>query len=133
MRYSDFDNRSYARGSDFAEPFTAPVKEMRIEEMPRSKDHKLVMYLEGFKYGIVLSAQVNRDAFVEITGSQDPMDAVGVTVTVYCDLSVRNPQTGEPGSIRIRAADKPKLKRKIPAALMPQHAKQPPEENGLFA
>ena len=33
MRYSDFDNRSYARGSDFAEPFTAPVKEMRIEEM----------------------------------------------------------------------------------------------------
>jgi hypothetical protein len=81
------------------------VEEIRVEEMPRSKDQQLVAYFpeEQFRYGVVLN-KTNRDALRQITGSDDPQDAVGTWVELYNDPAVRNPQTGEYGAVRIRRA-----------------------------
>ena len=105
MRYDDFDNRIYAKWTDVVTPVRATVEEMRVEEMPRTKKKELVAYFpeEQFRFGVPLTAKANRRALAKITGSEDPMDAVGATVELYNDPTVRNPQTGECGAVRIRA------------------------------
>jgi hypothetical protein len=120
MTYGDFDNRLYAKWSDFDPPRQLKVEAVRVEEMPKTKKNEIVLWFdpEEFKYGVALTAKCNRDAMIAITGSIDPMDAIGVTIELYADMTVRNPQTGEMGAVRIRApgADHPaeKLRKGAP-------------------
>jgi hypothetical protein len=117
MTYDDFDNRIYAKWTDVLKPIVATIEEVRFEEMPNAEIDKrtgkkkltIVLYFpeEQFRFGVALSAKVNRRALAAITGSEDPMDAVGTTVELFNDPTVRNPQTGEYGSVRIRQAPAP--------------------------
>jgi len=105
MKYDDFDNRIYAKWTDVVTPVQATIVDMRVEEMPRTKKKELVAYFpeEQFRFGVPLSAKVNRRALAKITGSEDPMDAIGTTVELFNDPTQRNAQTGEYGAVRIRA------------------------------
>jgi len=109
MKYDDFDNRMYAKWSDVVPPVQAIIEAVRVEEMSRTKDNVLVVWFpkDQFRYGVPLTAKCNRRALAAITGSENPMDAIGVTVELYADMTVRNPQTGELGALRIRAPQKP--------------------------
>ena len=102
------------------------VEEIRVEEMPRSKDQQLVAYFpeEQFRYGVVLN-KTNRDALRQITGSDDPQDAVGTWVELYNDPAVRNPQTDEYGAVRIRRA--PVKRKPVPPGLRKPAAEQTEE------
>jgi hypothetical protein len=104
-KYSDFDNRNYANWKDVITPVVATIQDMRVEEMPQTKKNELVAYFpeEQFRYGVPLTAKINREALAKIAGSEDAADAVGVTVEMYNDPTVRNPRTGEYGALRIRA------------------------------
>jgi hypothetical protein len=118
-KWSDYDNRTWAKGSDFTKPLQLTPDEIREEEMPNAKvDPRTgrkqltpVLYFPPgqFRYGVVLTAKVNRDAIRDITGSDNIEDAIGVTFEFWNDLNERNPRTGEPGAIRIR---QPTMKRK---------------------
>jgi hypothetical protein len=105
MSYDDFDNRTYAKWTDVVTPVVATIEDMRVEEMPRTKEKVLVAYFpeEQFRFGVPLRAKVNREALARITGSRDPMDAIGTAVELFNDSNVRNPQTGEFGAVRFRA------------------------------
>jgi hypothetical protein len=104
-KYSDFDNRKYGKGKDVVTPVQATVEDMSVDEMPQTKEKALVAWFpeEQFRYGVPLTARVNREALARIAGSEDPMDAIGVTIELYNDSTVRNPRTGEYGALRIRA------------------------------
>jgi hypothetical protein len=121
MKYDDFDNRNYAKWSDFVPPRVLTVEEVRVEEMPRDKRQVPVLWFpeDEFKYGVPLTAKINRRSMASITGSEDPMDAVGVTAEFYADMTVPNPRTGEMGAVRIR---KPTGKTK------PKRRREPDEE-----
>ncbi|HEU5247999.1 MAG TPA: hypothetical protein VFU09_12995 [Candidatus Udaeobacter sp.] len=117
MTYGDFDKRLYAKWSDVVPSVIATVEAVRVEEMPKTKDEAIVLWFpkEEFRYGVPLTAKCNREAMEKITGSKDPMDAVGVTIEMFADMAVPNPRTGERGALRIRAPQskgKPK-KRKL--------------------
>jgi hypothetical protein len=105
MSYDDFDKRIYAKGTDVVPPVVATIEDISVAEMPRTKEKQLVAWFpkEQFRFGVILSAKVNREALARITGSRDPMDAIGTTVELFNDPTVRNPQTGEFGAVRIRA------------------------------
>lgn len=105
MKYSDFDKRKYAKWTDVVTPVVATVTDMRVEEMPRTREKALVIYFpeEQFRFGVPLTAKANREALAEITGSENPMDAIGTTLELFNDPTQRNPQTGEYGAVRIRA------------------------------
>jgi hypothetical protein len=104
VKYDEFDKRMYAKWTDVVTPVQATIEDMRVEEMPRTKTKELVAWFpeEQFRFGVPLTAKVNRRALAKITGSEDPMDAIGTTVELYNDPTVRNPQTGEYGAVRIR-------------------------------
>jgi hypothetical protein len=118
MKYSDFDNRKYANWKDVVTTVVATVEEVRVEVMPRTKDRQLVLFFpeDQFRYAVILN-KTRREALARITGSDDPEDAVGVTIELFNDSSVRNPQTGEYGSIAIR---RPPVKRKPVARPAPK-------------
>jgi hypothetical protein len=105
MKYDDFDNRIYAKWTDVVTPVVATIEDICVEEMPRTKKEELVAHFpeEQFRFRVILSAKVNRRALAKITGSEDPMDAIGTTVELFNDPTQRNPQTGEYGAVRIRA------------------------------
>jgi hypothetical protein len=105
MKYSDFDERKYAKWTDVVSPVVATIVDVCKEVMPRDGKTKLVIYFteEEFRFGVVL-CKATRQALAQITGSEDPMDAIGTTVELYNDSTVRNPTTGEYGAVRIRRA-----------------------------
>src|SRR5262249_58139373 len=96
MKYSDFDKRKYAKWTDVVTPVVATVTDMRVEEMPRTREKALVIYFpeEQFRFGVPLTAKANREALAEITGSENPIDAIGTTLELFNDPTQRNPQTG---------------------------------------
>ena len=104
-KYSDFDNRKYGKWKDVVTPVRATVEDMSVDEMPQTKEKTLVAWFpeEQFRYGVPLTARVNRETLARIAGSEDPMDAIGITIELYNDPTVRNPRTGEYGALRIRA------------------------------
>jgi hypothetical protein len=104
-KYSDFDHRKFGNGKDVVTPVQATVEDMRLEEMPQTKEKALVAWFpeEQFRYGVPLTAKINREALARIAGSEDPMDAIGITIELYNDPTVRNPRTGDYGALRIRA------------------------------
>jgi hypothetical protein len=106
MKYEDFDNRIYANWKDVVTPVVATVEEVRVEEMPRDKKKALVLYFpeEQFRFGVALTAKENRESLAQITRSRNPMDAIGTTLELYNNPTVRNPRTGEYGALRIRLA-----------------------------
>jgi hypothetical protein len=103
-KYDDFDNRMYANWKDVVVPVRATINEVSYEEMPRTKKTVPVFRFpkEQFRFAVALTARVNRRAMAEITGREDPEDAVGHTIELYNDPTQRNPQTGEYGALRIR-------------------------------
>jgi hypothetical protein len=105
MKYDDFDERKYAKWTDVMTPVVATIVDMCKEKMPRDGKMKLVAYFpeEEFRFDVVL-CKTTRRALAQITGSEDPMDAIGTTVELFNDSSVRNPQTREYGAVRIRPA-----------------------------
>ena len=123
MKYSDFDKRTYAKWTDVTTPVVAMIEELRIEEMSQTKEQRLVAYFpkEQFRYGVPLN-KTNRDALRLITGSDDPQDAVGTLVELYNDPTIRNPRTGEYGSVRIRRA--PVKRKPVPLGLRKIAAEQ---------
>src|SRR5215469_9571556 len=76
MAYDDFDNRNYAKWTDVVNPVVATIEEVRFEEMPNAKINKrtgekqltIVLYFteEQFRFGVPLSAKVNRRALASI-------------------------------------------------------------------
>jgi hypothetical protein len=109
MKYSDFDSRTYAKWSDVVRPIVATIQKIRVEEMPRTKEQRLVVYFSEtqFRYGVPLN-KTNRDVLRQITESDSPEAATGVTVELYNDPTIRNPRTGEYGAVRIRLPAKHK-------------------------
>jgi hypothetical protein len=69
MKYDDFDNRTYAKWTDVVTPVVATIADMRVEEMPRTKKKELVAYFpeEQFRFGLPITAKVNRRALAMIT------------------------------------------------------------------
>jgi hypothetical protein len=121
MKWSDFDDRTLANHFDVRVPVTATISKIGPEKMPRDGKTQLVIRFpeDQFRFGVQLN-KTRREALREITGSDDPDDAVGVTVELYEDMTVRNPSDGSMGGIGIRRPPtegidfglKPKLKRK---------------------
>jgi len=103
LKYSDFDNRKFARHTDVDPPVTATIEDMCPEEDQVTKKKQLVVYFpeDQFRFAVGLN-KTRREALAEITGSDDPMDAIGVIVELFNDITIRNPRTGEVGSIGIR-------------------------------
>jgi hypothetical protein len=102
-RYSDYDKRKYAKWTDVTTPVNATIIDMCDETMPRNGEVKLVAYFpeEEFRFAVILN-QENRKALAQITGSENPIDAMRTRVQLYNNPTVKNPQTGEYGAVRIR-------------------------------
>jgi hypothetical protein len=119
MKWSDFDDRTLANHFDVRIPVKATINKIGPEKMPRDGKTALVIRFpeEQFRFGVQLN-KTRREALRKIVGSENANDAIGVTVELFEDMTVRNPSDGSMGGIGIRAPSNngidfsPKLKRK---------------------
>jgi hypothetical protein len=116
MKKDDLWPSKYLKASDFPEPRALTIKRARLETLRNKdgEDEKLVVYFEGEKRGFVLSAKVNFNSFVDITGEDDSDEWPGHTVVLYATTTLMEGK--EVACVRVRAPEtKPAAKAK-PAA-----------------
>jgi hypothetical protein len=103
MKWSDYDQRTLANHQDVHTPVTATISKIGPEPMPRDGKIQLVIRFpeNQFRFGVQLN-KTRREALRDIVGSDDPDDAVGTTIELYEDMTVRNPSDGSMGGIGIR-------------------------------
>jgi hypothetical protein len=102
-KWSDYDQRTLANHQDVRIPVTATINKIGPEPMPRDGKIQLVIRFpeHEFRFGVQLN-KTRRDALRDIVGSDNPDNAVGVTIELYEDMTVRNPSDGSMGGIGIR-------------------------------
>jgi hypothetical protein len=100
MRWSDYDNREFARPSDAEPPVVTKVASIVEEPSKFVEGMELVATFPDFRK--VRLNKTRREALREICGSDDPQGAIGVAVEIFNDTTVRNPRNGEVGSLAFR-------------------------------
>lgn len=74
---------NYIKASDLNESaVVVTIREIKVEQVGRDKDTKLVAYFQGKEKGLVLN-KTNARKIAEITGSQDTDDWPGSQIMIY--------------------------------------------------
>lgn len=74
---------SYLKASDLNDSaVVVTIREVKVEQVGRDKDAKLVAYFQGKEKGLVLN-KTNARKIAEITGSQDTDDWAGSQIMIY--------------------------------------------------
>lgn len=114
---------NYIKASDLNESaVVVTIREIKIEQVGRDKDTKLVAYFQGKEKGLVLN-KTNARKIAEITGSQDTDDWPGSQIMIYPTETEFAGETVE--CIRVKAPSAAK-KKAVPVA---QPKTEPAEED----
>jgi hypothetical protein len=74
---------TYIKASDLQDkPIQVTIRDVKIEQVGRDKDSKMVLYFEGKTKGMVLN-KTNARNIASIAGSQDTDDWVGIGIIIY--------------------------------------------------
>ena len=112
---------NYIKASDLngsAVPVT--IREVKVEEVGRTKDRKPVVYFLGKEKGLVLN-RTNSKKIAEIAGSPDTEDWGGTVIAIYPTETEFGGETVE--CIRVKA---PKAAKPVPPP--PPPADEPPDD-----
>ena len=109
---------NYIKASDLNDSsLVVTIREVKVEQVGRDKDTKMVLYFQGKEKGMVLN-KTNARKIAEIAGSQDTDDWQGTQILIYPTETEFAGETVE--CIRVKAPTMAK-KRHVPPDPDPQN------------